>query len=260
MPWKTRGKQRYYYRSVWRDGRGHSQYVGGGEVGRLAAELDQKQQELRTRNSEVRRRWSAIKQDLWAYSRQANYLLRLVFKTWGYYYSHGCWRQRMETHNKLTCEMSREEFEAVVKSANTGDAAALAELREILHNNPEIWQKVGDLGEHAENALIQAAADGNALVAESLRNTWESMRRELAGPRPGVLQRMAAQSVVTAWMELQFANLSHPVPDGDLAHARFQLLRKQTAQSRFDKVVRTWQLVGGQRYSQLRDNMLRVVG
>jgi hypothetical protein len=60
-------------------------------------------------------------------------------------------------------------------------------------------------------------------------------------------------------MDVQFAGLSHPVPAGDLAHAWFQLRRKQSAQTRFEKALRIWKLVAGENHSPFADNVLRVV-
>jgi len=86
------------------------------------------------------------------------------------------------------------------------------------------------------------------------------MMGELAGPHPGLIRKMAAHRVVMAWLEVQFADFSHPVPAGDLAHARFQLQRKQCAQTRFEKALRIWKLVAGDNHGQFADNVLRVVG
>lgn len=166
----------------------------------------------------------------------------------------------MEADKEITSDTSREDFDAVVAAANSGSGEALKELREILRRNPDIWEAVGDLGEHAENALIGAIAGGNTLVRESLKNTCDSMMSDIAGANPGLIRKMAAHRIVMAWLEVQFADFSDPVPAGDLAHARFQLHRKQSAQARLEKALRIWKLVAGDNHSQLADNVLRVVG
>lgn len=42
MAWETRGGRRYYYRKVWKDGRCFSVYEGGGLLGQLKAQRDEK--------------------------------------------------------------------------------------------------------------------------------------------------------------------------------------------------------------------------
>jgi hypothetical protein len=40
MAWECRGKRKYFYRSVRREGRVRKEYYGSGEVGKLAAEVE----------------------------------------------------------------------------------------------------------------------------------------------------------------------------------------------------------------------------
>ena len=40
MGWQQRGEKRYYYRSVWQDGRSVCTYLGAGDVAELAAAAD----------------------------------------------------------------------------------------------------------------------------------------------------------------------------------------------------------------------------
>ena len=54
MPWKQRGNNRYYYRSVREGGRVRSEYIGAGKLAPLVAELDQLDRERRQQE-----RWEA---------------------------------------------------------------------------------------------------------------------------------------------------------------------------------------------------------
>ena len=260
MPWKKRGNRSYYYRSVRRDGRIHSEYVGGGPVGALVAQSDENRRMLWARSRAMRQRWSVVKSTIAGYTAASNKLLRTTYEAFGWYYSHDRWSKRITTNSKPKCDGSREDFEALAVAANSGKAGAVDELREVLRQNPEVWEAIGDLGQHAEDALIHAVSGGNVLVRESLANTCDSMMLELAGPNPNLVKKLAAHRIVMAWLETEFADLSHPVPAGDLAHARFQLQRKQSAQARFEKAMRTWKLVTADEQSHSLTRGLRVVG
>lgn len=96
-----------------------------------------------------------------------------------------------------------DEFTQLVALANRGEATALTRLRDLLNDHPEIWQKVGDLAAHTEILLIDVIAGANKLLSESLRRKVNEMKEQLLGPTPSVLERMAVERVVTAWLAVQ---------------------------------------------------------
>ena len=129
-----------------------------------------------------------------------------------------------------------------------------------MRRNPGIWETVGNLGEYVRHALIEGISGGRAVVRESLENTCQEMLRELTAPQSGLVTHMAAQRVVIAWLELQFADLQHLQPSADPAQARFQLQCQQSAQKRFERAVRTWKLIGGENHSRPVPNKPQVAG
>ena len=64
--------------------------------------------------------------------------------------------------------MSKDEFDVVVTEANDGNSEALAQLRTLLDERPEIWRQVGDLGKHAELTMIRLIAPIMPFVTEEL--------------------------------------------------------------------------------------------
>jgi hypothetical protein len=55
MPWESRGKARYYYRSEWSVGRSVRRYAGCGPVGLLAEQIDEQARERREARAKVLR-------------------------------------------------------------------------------------------------------------------------------------------------------------------------------------------------------------
>ena len=98
---------------------------------------------------------------------------------------------------------TREGFERLVRKANEGNQRAQGLLRKVLDACPEIWQRVGNLAEHAELSLIRLIAKEEWLLTESIRRKAEHMRKELAGPNPTPLDAMAIERVVACWLQLQ---------------------------------------------------------
>jgi hypothetical protein len=140
--------------------------------------------------------------------------------------------------------ISMEDFAELVRRANAGDDEALAELRFILDECEQIWQQVGDLGKHAEMAMIKLISNGNKLIAESLARKAADMRLQLAGPDPSPLEQICVQRIVATWLELQWTETTFPEPTGKtLDVQKFVLKRKDSAERRFSASVKSLMLV-----------------
>jgi len=139
---------------------------------------------------------------------------------------------------------TQEEFAALVTRANTGEDDAVAELRRLLDDHDVLWRTFGDLGKHAQLALIRAIANGDMLVQESVTRMADKLCRELMGPSTTKLEEMAIERIVTAWLEMQFVATTYPMPTGaSLAHQRFALRQKESAQRRYEAAIRSLALI-----------------
>jgi hypothetical protein len=98
---------------------------------------------------------------------------------------------------------SREQFDKLRRLANQGNARAQATLRKILDRHPELWQDVGNLARQAEMSLVGVIAQGEFFVSEAILRQAATLRKDLAGPFPTPLERLAVERVVGAWLELQ---------------------------------------------------------
>jgi hypothetical protein len=158
------------------------------------------------------------------------------------------------------CNVSQADLDDIVKAANGGNQEALERLREILDENPAIWQRVGDLGRHVENLLLDMVAGGNTMLRESLERKIEDMKRDLVGDRPNVLEDMVAHRIIVCWLELEYADACHPEPSGSTAQGRFQLQRKKSAQRRLQQALKIHQLAASINPKQQPGPPLRLVG
>ena len=94
-----------------------------------------------------------------------------------------CDPNEAEPQARLATTLDLERIRDLNRRANGGDAEALAELRNLLEENPRIGKQVVDLQKHAELALIRLASGGDALAAESMYRTVAALKRELGGRR-----------------------------------------------------------------------------
>ena len=60
------------------------------------------------------------------------------------------------------CLPSQLGFEDLVKEANAGNPAALAQLRKTLDENQQIWRAVGNLALHARMVLVDCTRNSSA--------------------------------------------------------------------------------------------------
>lgn len=98
-----------------------------------------------------------------------------------------------------------ERVNALLPAVNAGDSAARDELRVVLDATPKLWTEVGNLGRQAELALVRAAAGDNPVAKEAIVRKLDTLRREVTGPRPSILERLLADRVAISWLALTLA-------------------------------------------------------
>ncbi len=91
---------------------------------------------------------------------------------------------------------------ALLPGANDGDRCALAELREVLDSNPELWKALGDLAAVSEQTLVRALSGANTVQRDAVLRRVRALRRELTGPAPTPLERLLVDRVALGWLGL----------------------------------------------------------
>ncbi len=207
MPWKQRGRHRYWYRSVRRGTSVRSIYVGRGSAADFESIVIQL---IKHRQRDGRRRELMQHDDLrhavarsW---RSARALVSAAFIALGFYAHARTWRKRMTARNSPvpTATIARADFDALVRLANGGDDRAIRRLQRVLDENPAIWRQVGDLSRHAELTIVRAAAGDNILARECFSRHNDALREALAGPKPTPLRKLVADQIVLAKYESDY--------------------------------------------------------
>jgi hypothetical protein len=144
---------------------------------------------------------------------------------------------------KPTEGLYNEEMRRLLLRAQAGDPAVLPQLRELLDARPALWQRLGDLTGHVEEALLGQAAGTSLLARESVRRRMDELRAELAGPAPSPVERLLVNRVVVCWAQCHLADLeatqkAKSGPQG--AHAE---RRQSGAQARYLAALKMLTLV-----------------
>lgn len=142
--------------------------------------------------------------------------------------------------------VTRELFQHLARRANLGDRAAAVRLREILEDNPEIWQGVRDLAQHAKRSLIDLIADGNAVLREAVSLQVEELHRSLRQEATDeTLERMLIDHIVVCWLELYFVRTAAMQPQKHNKDRRFWEQRLKNANARFHSALKELAMLRG---------------
>jgi len=229
MGWEKRERGGpYYTRSRKINGRVVREYIGGGQLGKLAAEADALERRRREEEAEARRaerdRLEALESPVAKLYEITEALARATLLAAGYHrHNRSEWRKerRMSPSKEKQTEgnlvrqdqrpeklpESHEEIRAIVRRAEQGDKAVLPVLREMFELGPELANVYGDLAKKAQRELIAAMAGEDLLMKETVPCKLETMKEELAGPSPTPLEKLLVERIVACWLALQHAEL-----------------------------------------------------
>lgn len=94
------------------------------------------------------------------------------------------------------------EITALVRRAENGDAAALAEAREMLTHPGTADALGGNLAREAMRILIQMYAPNNPFARAAVTQKLDEMRVELVGANPMAVERLLVERIVATWLHL----------------------------------------------------------
>ena len=229
MGWEKRKRGGHYYtRSRKINGRVVREYVGGGPLGKLAAEMDALERRRRQEKAEAwraeRERLEALEAPVVKLCEMSEALARAILIVAGYHrHNRGEWRKRrMSPSKKKPTEgnlarkdrtskegLSKDEEDILklLRRAESGDKTVILDLRELLDLGPELASFYGNLARTAERELISVMAGKDLVMKETVPLKLEAMREELASSSPNPLEKLLVERVVMCWLALQHAEL-----------------------------------------------------
>ena len=112
------------------------------------------------------------------------------------------------------------ELNTLLGPSQEGDAQALSRLTEILDELPELAKRVVDPAEQAELSMVSNYAGDDPLLQEVLPRTLDSMKAELAGENPSLLELLLVERVVATWFLLLYLETLYAQHRGELTMAQ----------------------------------------
>lgn len=83
-----------------------------------------------------------------------------------------------------------DEFKLLQAAANAGDLHALARIRSILKEYPDICRTLGDLSKRSEEAVIKLFDFGDLAMSEAMKQQMALKRDELGYERATALEKL----------------------------------------------------------------------
>jgi hypothetical protein len=126
-----------------------------------------------------------------------------------------------------------EEIEKVLKRAQAGDDSVLPALQQMIEKDM-FTESAGNLAVQFQHTLIRNAAGNNLLFSEAASRKMDQLRKELAGDKPSILERLLIERIVLCWLSLY---------DSEVRFAQMKdLTLKQAAywQDRIDRAHRRY--------------------
>jgi AcrR family transcriptional regulator len=133
----------------------------------------------------------------------------------------------------------QQRLERLTAAANKGDQQAVADLRRLLDDHPEIVDQLGDLARHAEAAWLDRIAPSDVLTRECVRRQLAQFRKDLAGENPTPLEGLLADHAAIALLAQREAEITAATPKESLAHRTFDLRKVESTQRRLMAAVKT---------------------
>lgn len=102
------------------------------------------------------------------------------------------------------------EIQQLVARAEGGDPTALAPLRRLLAEVPQLWQQHGDLAAWAERNWLNLVAGHDLMVRTSVELRLDELRRELGAPDDSPVIQLLVRRVVASWLQVHYAEAHLP--------------------------------------------------
>lgn len=180
MGWEKRGQKRYYVRKKRVNGRVVSEYVGSGEVGRLAELVDEQAREERRQAKERERAQKAqlkqIDDAISQFSDEIKQLVGQVLQANGYHQHKGQWRKRRMTDIEPRKNLAGHRFVKPVMQQATMARMIKAVVAPDDEESPKYIKR--QINEMREALGYETATPLEALLIEQIAVLW--LRSQIA--------------------------------------------------------------------------------
>jgi len=148
---------------------------------------------------------------------------------------------RKSTKKKPTLEEVTQQTFELVELADSGDAAAMSEIRQWTAQIPSVISLLGgNLAAVATESLIDAMTGKQLVWREAILQHLDRMRVELAGPNLSAIEKLVVDRVIACWLQVYHADLiAAQAGTVSLQQGDYLQRRQDRAHNRFNAAVKS---------------------
>jgi hypothetical protein len=250
-------KGRYYTRSRKVAGRVVREYVGGGALGRLAAELDRlarqrRQAEARAeraRAAESAAALDALDGNVCTLIGLTDLVTRAALAAAGYHqHARGHWRRRSvskATPAAVAVPKTQRQRRALLRRAEKGDETVLPVVHELMKDLDLVAFYGGNLAVQLVLSVAEKASGDNLAQRAALFHKVRRLKAELAGAAPTPAEELLAERAAVCWLQMHYYDvlLVQQEETLSLRQAEYQQRRCERAQRRYLAALKALALV-----------------
>lgn len=222
----------YFYRKKRVNGRVVSEYIGGGQVAQILAQLDEREREKRGAQREA----VAAQIEQWRASDRAakgafdfvSIVLGAALQSAGYHqHARGEWRRKRATTNskdmakqtkQTNALAAKADFSQTLALAQSGDAQAAREVFAMIKgaaSERAFVAVLADVGTRNQKHITEGMGFNTPFLSGAIERQLEIMRADLGGEDAPPLERMLIERILSCWLlvnslEGQVSNQGHP--------------------------------------------------
>jgi predicted small integral membrane protein len=111
------------------------------------------------------------------------------------------------TNHNLPILTQTEDLQRLLLKAQEGDRSILPQLKAALDANPDLWQQVGDLAQHAELTMLHLVAGNDLFAREAIQRKVAELKAEWTNPSPAPLEKLLVDRVAVCWLQLHYLDV-----------------------------------------------------
>jgi hypothetical protein len=112
-----------------------------------------------------------------------------------------------QINHNLPIPTHTEELQHLLLKAQEGDRSILPQLKQVLDANPDLWQQVGDLAQHAELTMLNLVAGNDLFAREAIQRKVAELKAEWTNPSPAPLEKLLVDRVAVCWLQLHYLDV-----------------------------------------------------
>jgi hypothetical protein len=149
-------------------------------------------------------------------------------------------------------DVTLDEFEAVVRRAQTGQPEAIERLKIVLADNSQIWQVVGDLAALSRRRLLELAFADDVLLEESntlkLQAMTEQLKEEICGQFPPLVEQLLLDRLINSHLAVHFFEIQATQQRSSRMIQAFWSKQLSQAQKRYEESLMALRKVSGDQH------------